>query len=186
MAPKKLRRYRMNWEGKSIQAAMILLGLSFFLRVAYYFGCVRIEKVGFWELLTWLILPMLVEGAMIVLLRILKWDAPGIYAILAAGIGMVLILQSIGYASILRVILSLLVYAGASVLVIGVAGGYLSKQIGVAGYFGTAALRFLIFEMVPFVFRFRILDFVKEVTGLVLLLAMGCLVNGFKELETKR
>ena len=65
MAHKKLKHYRMDMEGKAIHIAMSILGLSFFLRTVYYFACVRIETVGAWELLSWLILPMLLEAAFI-------------------------------------------------------------------------------------------------------------------------
>lgn len=186
MAQKKLKRYRIKWEGKSIHAAMMFLGLAFFLRAVYYFGCTPIETVGFWELLTWLILPMLLEGLMIVLLRILKWDAPGVYSILAAAMGFLLILQSFGSGSVLRIVLSILANVGCGVLIVGIAGGYLSKQIGVTAYLITALMRFICFELVPYVFGLEIVAFVKEATGLFVLLALVGLTNSFKEVTKKK
>ena len=186
MAQKKLKRYRINWEGKSIHAAMVFLGLSFFLRLVYYFGFVAIEEVGFWELLTWLILPMMLEASVIVLLRIMKLNSPGLYSILAAAMGLLLILQSIESESVVRVILSALANMGCAVLIVGVAGGYLSKQIGVTAYVITALVRFFAFEMGQYVFSFRIVGFVKEVTGLFVLLALVGLTNSFKEIPRKK
>lgn len=186
MAPKKLKRYRIKWEGKSIHAAIIFFGLSFFLRAVYYFGCVPIETVGFWEVLTWLILPMLVEGALIVLLRILKWDAPGVYSILAAAMGFLLILQSFGSGSVLRIILAVLANIGCGVLILSIAGGYLSKQIGVTAYLITALVRFFCFELVPFVFGLQVVGFIKDASGLFVLLALVGLANSFTELPKKK
>ena len=186
MAHKKLKRYRMDMEGKAIHIAMSILGLSFFLRTVYYFACVRIETVGAWELLSWLILPMLLEAAFIVLLRVLKLDAAGLYAMLAAGFGLVLIFQSFGYGSILRTVLGTLAYTGCSMLILGVAGGYLSKQIAVTGYLVTALVRLLCFELVPYVFRLRIVAFVKEVTGLLVLLGLMYLVKAFRDPQRKK
>lgn len=186
MAQKKRIRYSMDQKGKFIKAAMSLMGLSFFLRAVYYFGCVRIETVGFWELLSWLILPMLLEGAFIVLLRVLKWDAPQLYGLMAAGFGLVLIFQSFGYGSILRTVFSILAYLGCTVLALGVAQGYLSKQIAVMAYLVTALARLLIFELVPLVFHLRVVAFVKDATGLIVLLALMCLMNAFVEKTKKK
>lgn len=186
MAQKNMKRYRIKWEGKSIHAAMIFFGLAFFLRAVYYFGCVPIETVGFWEILTWLILPMLVEGLMIVLLRILKWDSPGVYAILAAVMSLLLILQSFGSGSILRIVLSVLANVSCGVLILGIAGGYLSKQIGVTAYLIAALTRFFAFELVPYVFKLRIVGFIKEASGLFVLLALIGLTNSFKEVVKKK
>lgn len=186
MAQKKRIRYRMDQTGRSIQAAMSLMGLSFFLRVVYYFGCVRIETVGFWELLSWLILPMLLEGAFIVLLRILKWDTPRLYALMAAVFGVVLIFQSFGYGSVLRTVFSILAYLACTVLALGVAEGYLSKQIAATAFLVTALARLLIFELVPYVFHLRIIAFIRDVSGLVVLLALMCLMNAFAEKTKKK
>lgn len=186
MAQKKLKRYRINWNGKSINAAMAFFGLSFFLRMVYFFGCVRIENVGFWEFFSWLILPALLEAAFIVLLRVLRWDTPKLYSLMSAGFGLILIFQSFGYGSVVRTVLAILVYLGCSVLVIGVAGGYLSKQIGEAAYLLAAAGRLLIFELVPYVFNLRVVALVKDLSGLFVLLALMCLVRSFKLPEPKK
>ncbi len=186
MAQKKLKRYHINWEGKSIRSAMIFLGLSFLLRAVYYFGCVRIETVGFWEILIWLIMPMLLESMFIVLLRVLKWDAPGTYALMAAAMGLFLILQNLGCGSMVRIILSVLTYVGCGVLIMGVAVGYLSKQICVTAYLMTALVRFFFFELGDFVFKLRVVSFIKESTGLFVLLAFVCLSNSFILKEKKK
>lgn len=180
MAQIKRKRYAINWEGKSVQWAMVLFGLSFLLRAVYYFGCVRIETLSFWEVLTWLILPMLLECLFIVQLRVLKLNAPGTYAIMAAAMGLMLMLQNLGCGSVVRIILSILGYAGCGVLIIGVAGGYLSKQICVACYLIMALVRFFGFELSGYVFRLRIIPFIKESTGLFVLLALVCLTNSFQ------
>ncbi|MBE6924006.1 MAG: hypothetical protein E7466_02035 [Ruminococcaceae bacterium] len=185
MAQLNFKRYRMDLDGKSLNVGLAALGLSFFLRALYYFGCVRIENVGFMELLLWMILPMLLEGALIVLLRVLRLDAPGLYAILAAAFGLVLMLQLIGYGSVLRLVLGILTYLSCGVLILGVAGGFLSKQIAVAAYLVTALVRFFCFEMVQFVFQLRVIAFVKEITGLLVVIGLMYLAAGFKRMQSK-
>ena len=185
MAQFNLKRYRMDMDGKTMNAGLATMGLSFFLRAVYYFGCVRIENVGFLELLLWMILPMLLEGALIVLLRIIRLDAPGIYAILAAAFGLVLMLQNLDTSNILRMILSILAYLCCGVLILGVAKGFLSKQIAVTAYLVTALVRFFAFEMVQFVLKLRIVDFIKEVTGLLVVIGLMYIAASFKRVQRK-
>ncbi len=186
MAQRKMKRYTLDMTGKSMGGALIMCGLSFFLRAVYYFGCVQIETIHFWELLTWMILPMLVEAAFIVMLRILRLNLPGVYAMMAAGVGLLMILQSFGYGLWLRTILAIIAYAGCGVLIIGVAGGYLSKQIAVAGYVLTALVRFFGFELGQQVFRLRLTAFIKDATGLFALIGLMYLAASFKEVDKKK
>lgn len=185
MAHRKMKRYAMDINGKSMNSALIMMGLSFFLRAVYYFACVQIETVGFFELLVWMILPMVLEGAFIVMLRVLKLNMPGVYALMAAAVGLLMVLQSFGYGSIVRTVLAIVAYVGCSVLIIGVAGGYLSKQIAVASYLVTALIRFLCFELFQMIFHLRVVAFIKDATGLFALLGLMYLAASFKNMEKK-
>ncbi len=185
MAHMDMKRYRMDMDSKGLHAGLALMGLSFFLRAVYFFGCVRIETVSFWELLIWMILPMLLEATFIVLLRIIRLDAPGIYAIAAAAFSVVLILQNLGGESLVRIILSILGHLACGVLILGVAGGFLSKQIAVVAYLVTALVRFFCFEMVQYVFRFRVIAFLREVTGLLVIVGLMYLAASFKQVQRR-
>lgn len=186
MAQLKRIRYKMDLSGKSMQGALIMLGLAFFLRMVYYFACVRIETVGAWELISWMILPLLLEGGLIVMIRVLRLNLPGIYAILGASMGLFLIFQSFSYGSLLRTILSILAYLGCSVLIIGVAGGFLSKQIAVAAYLTTALVRFFGFEMFQMLFRLKVTTLIKDLTGLFVLAGLMYLARAFEAVEPKK
>ena len=181
-----MKRYKMDLSGKGMQGALVMLGLSFFLRMVYYFACVRIETVGFWELLTWMILPMIVEAGFIVMIRILRMNLPGIYAIMAAALGLFMIFQSFGYGSLVRTIFAIVAYLGCSVLIIGVAGGMLSKQIAVAAYLITALVRFFGFEMFQMIFRLKVTTLIKDLTGLFALLGLMYLAKSFETVEKKK
>lgn len=180
-----MKRYKMDLSGKGMQGALVAMGLSFFLRMVYYFACVRIETVGVWELLSWMILPILLEGGFIVMIRILRLNLPGIYALMAAAMGLLMIFQSFGYGSLLRTILSIVAYLGCSVLIIGVAGGFLSKQIAVAAYLATALVRFFGFELFQMLFRFRVTALIKDLTGLLALIGLMYLAKSFESVEKK-
>lgn len=185
MAQFNLKRYRMDMDGKAMNTGLAAIGSSFFLRAVYYFGCVRIENIGFLELLLWMILPMLLEGALIVLLRVIRLDAPGIYAILAAAFGLVLMLQNLDASDLVRMILSILAYLCCGVLILGVAKGFLSKQIAVTAYLVTALVRFFGFEMVQFVMKLRVIAYIKEITGLLVVIGLMNIAASFKRVQRK-
>ena len=108
MAKIKMHKYHMDPEGKYHVGTAALMGASFFLRAAYYFGFTRPESAGGWTLLVFLILPMLLEAAFMVMLRGVKLDLPGIYGIMGAAYCMLLILQSFQLGSVVRIILAII------------------------------------------------------------------------------
>ena len=118
-------RYDMHFNGTWANICMGSIGISFFLRALYYFGIVNLQDIGGGEVFLCLILPLLVFSVFIALFRIIKWNAPGIYAIVGCVICLLLMMWNFSTGDILRIILSVLVYFLGSVLLLATAGGYL-------------------------------------------------------------
>jgi len=125
---KQYIRYEMNFIGKWANICMGSIGISFFLRVLYYFGFVNLQDIGGGEIFLHLILPLLVFSVFIVLFRVIKWNAPGIYAIVGCVICLMLMIWNFSSGDFLRVFLSVLMYLAASVLLLATAGGYLPNK----------------------------------------------------------
>ena len=70
-----LNRFRVDTDAWSATAAAVLAGVFFFLRAVWYFGFVNLRDCGTWELIGRMILPMVLTGALMILLRgvKLKW-----------------------------------------------------------------------------------------------------------------
>lgn len=180
MAKIKIHKYRMDADGKFHMATTSLMGLSFFLRAAYYFGFTRPENAGFFELLMVLILPMLMEIGFMVMIRGLKLNLPGIYGIMGAVLCALLLMQSFIVGGILRIILAIIGYLACGAALVGVGWGLLSKSLGVTVLAVTFAVRLLAFDL-RYLFSLRLVAFMRETAGLCVILALAFFCAGLYE-----
>lgn len=180
MAKIKIHKYQMDPDGKFHLATTALMGLSFFLRAAYYFGFTRPENAGGFELLMLLILPMLLEIGFMVMIRGLKLNLPGIYGIMGATFCAILLIQSFCVGGVLRIILAILAYMICGAALVGVGWGLLSKSLGVTVLGLTFAIRLLAFDL-KYLLGLRLVVFMREVAGLCAILALAFLCAGFFE-----
>lgn len=185
MVRKKTHHYRMDFEGRRHFATAALMGCAFFLRAVYYFGFTRPETVGAWNLIIFLILPMLLEAAFMVLMRGVRYNAPGVYGIMGAAYCLLLLLQGFQSGTVVRIILSIIAYLACGVAVIAVTGGLLSRGVAVTALFLTLAVRFLFFDLSGYVFSFRVIAFIQEAAALCGILGLGMLCLGLKEKSSK-
>lgn len=184
MAKIKLHKYHMDPEGKYHVGAAALMGASFFLRAAYYFGFTRPEDAGVWNLLVFLILPMLLEAGFMVMLRGLKLDLPGVYGIMGAVYCVLMILQSFQLGGILRIILAIVGFVICGGALVGVGWGALSKSLGVTALLVTFGVRLLAFDL-SYLLRLRLVAFIREAAGLCAILALAFLCAGYVERKRK-
>jgi len=129
---KQYVRYGMDFTCKWSGLCIILMGLSFFLRIVYYFGLVNLEDIGGGEVFGCLILPLIVCGTFIILFRALKWNAPGIYAILGAFLCILLLIWNFSSGDGLRIILSVPAYIASAIILLATAGGYIPTKLPAA------------------------------------------------------
>ena len=92
---KQYLRYQIDFNGKWAQPAALLMGLAFFLRLVYYLCLVSLHDCGFGEILFSMLLPLLLTCGYIVLLRVVKLNAPGIYGMIGAALCLLLWLLSL-------------------------------------------------------------------------------------------
>lgn len=184
MAKIKLHKYHMDPEGKYHVGAGALMGAAFFLRSAYYFGFTRPEDAGLWSLLVFLILPMLLEAALMVMVRGMKLDLPGVYGIMGAAYCALLILQSFQLGGVLRIVLAVFGFAICGGALVGVAWGVLSKSLGVTALLVTFGVRLLAFDL-GLLLRLRLVAFMREAAGLCGILALAFLCAGLTEKSRK-
>ncbi len=176
----QIKRYRMDFDGKGVSAAGIFFGIAFLFRMVYYFGFARFFDAGVGEVLFWLILPGLLELGAIVLLRGLRFNAPGVYGILGALECLLLIVMCFGYGSILRTILGVLAYLVCGGLIFACSAGWLSKEIASFFLILISAIRILAFELPCLIRNFRSPEILCSLAGMCVLLGLTSLTFGFK------
>ena len=96
MEMKRYRRFRMDFGGFWLNAHCILCGFAFFLRIAYYFMFVNPTLCSSSEVIFSMILPLLLCGASMVVLKYFKLNAPGTEAIIGALMCICLLIGTLG------------------------------------------------------------------------------------------
>lgn len=186
MKRKLTYKYHMDFNGKPHQAAAAFMGGAFFLRIAYHFGFTRPEEAGFVNLLLYLILPLLLEGAFMVMLRGLRVNLPGTYTIMGAAYCVILLLQSFQSGSLLRIVLSVVAYLACAAVLVGTGWGLLSKSLTTGIILVTLAVRLLVFDLSGYVFALRVIPFIREAAALCGIASLACLSGGLKDKKRKK
>lgn len=177
----RIKRYHMDFEGKGLATASVLMGFAFFLRVVYYFGFTSTETVGISELVLFLILPLVLEAGLIALLRGVRLNMSLVYGILGAVYCAVLIAQSLQYGSILRMVLGIIAYVLCGGLLVVVSLGLLSKGIAVMMCVITAVVRLAVFDLKPYLLELNLVAFLPEAAAICVIFALGYMAMGLKE-----
>ena len=168
MAMKQYRRYRMDFSGYLLHIYCILCGLSLFLRVAYYFMLVNPKLCGTTEVLLSMILPLLLCGAAMVVLKYFKFNAPGVMGIIGALMCICLMIGTFFSGNTLRIVLAIVLYVGSAALLIGTVGGYVpTRQFSVILFCIILALRIFVFRP-----AFSVLGWVLELSDLAMLVSL--------------
>lgn len=157
------------------------MGLSVFLRMLCYFGLTNLGDLGFGSVLFVVILPLLLSVGQIVVLRLLRWDAPGIHAILAAVLCLLLLIGTFFTGSVLRILLGVLWYGLSAAVILACAGGYLPGRLPAAGMLWIAALvRLLAFDLGSL----SLTGWIGEASVLLAICAYACLILAMEPMKS--
>ena len=143
---KQYLRYRMDFESKWLRWSAACVGAAMFLRAFYYLGLQYLTAPGslFWSL--WL--PLGLGLVYTVLLRGIRLNAPGVYAILGALICIYLLIGVFGTGNVLRIILAVVAYGISGAALILCTGGYLPGRLPAAVCFAVVlAVRIFFFDL---------------------------------------
>lgn len=158
---------RVAAKGRWGSTAAAGMGLSFFLRMVYYFGLTNLRDVGAFELIFRVVLPLAVSVVFILMLKIPKQNSPIAAGVLAAAYAVNYFFAA--QMSFAGVVSALLVLA-AAVLLLGAALGYVPERKWVV-WAGAAALawRFLFVDLFGYVLpltEWKIIAYIPECSNL--------------------
>ncbi len=178
---KQYRRYQMNFAGEWLRRSAMCMGMSVFLLAVYYLGFFNLQDFSFGKLFVGFWFPLSLGVVYVVLLRGIKWNAPGVYAILCAAFCLVYILASFQSGNALRILLAIPGYVlGAGIYLI-VVGGYFPAWLPASLFFGGAILiRVLFFDH-----GLSLVDWLKEGAILLSMAAFLFLPLGLKQVKKK-
>lgn len=168
MKMKQYHRYRMDFGGKWLHAYCLLCGLSFFLRVAYYFMLINPAECPTSEVIFCMILPLLLTAASMVVLKYFKLNAPGIMGIIGTLMCLSLLVGTFFGGSVIRILLAFVLYLGAGALLFLTVLGFVpTHQFAVLAFFLILLIRVLFFRP-----GFSISGWVLEASELTMLVSL--------------
>lgn len=176
-------RFQVDFSSKWTSAFGVLMGLSFFLRIVYYFALVSFRDVGIIELLTSALVGIFLCGATVVLLNVLHRNAPGLYGIIGALQCLLVFIVTCTAGGALRIILALIWYALAAVILLLTVSGRLPGKLLAALMFAIPAfIRFFVFDLG----HLGIISWVLELAVLSTLAALSCFAMGLKATQSRK
>lgn len=177
MQLKKYARYQVDFSSKWTTSFGVLMGLSFFLRIVYYFGLKSLRDVGFIELLTSALVGIILCGGTVVMLNVLRRNAPGLYGIIGAVQCLLVFVVTCTTGNWGRIILALVWYTLTAVILLITVSGKLPGRLLAALMFALCVVvRLLFFDLG----HLGIISWVKELAVLSSLSAVACFVMGLK------
>ena len=177
MRLKKYTQYHVNFDSKYVNACGALMGLSFFLRIVYYFGLMSLKDVSIAEFLTSGILGILLCGAFVICLICLRLNAPGLFGLMGAGQCLMLMIASFTTGSAARIVLAILWYAlCAAVFIITISGHLPGRLLSALMFWLAGFVRIFFFDLG----RIGIFRWVQELAVLSAVVALGCFIMGLK------
>lgn len=126
---KQYFQYRIQFDAKWSTAAGIFAGISFFLRAVYYFAIADLSAVSVPGIIFKCIIPLLIACGYLILLKCLRYNAPGLFGILGCLMCMVIIVGNFTSGDILRVLVSIIWYFVVGALFLGTTSGFLPDKV---------------------------------------------------------
>lgn len=178
---KRYNRYQIDLTGKWANASLVCMGTSVFLLMLRYFGLTNLADLGFGSVLFLVVLPLMLGIGQLVILRLLRWDAPGIHAILAAVLCLLLMVGTFFTGSPLRILLGILWYGLSAVTILACAGGYLPGRLPAALMLWIAGfVRLAAFDLGAL----RLTGWIGELSVLLALSAYACLIMAMQPVKS--
>ncbi len=166
-------RQHIVFNNKWMSASAVLAGVAFFFVIVNYLGIKNLLDVGFGEILFCFIMPMLLLGGYIVLLRVTHSNVTPVYGILGTLFCLYMLIQSFSYGNVFHIIVAVIWYLFAGVVCFGTTFGYIaSNTVFLIACFVPIGFR-LLFIDIKLLLSGAIFSLIPEVTSLCGLATFG-------------
>ena len=176
--------FEWNTDGRLARLSGVLMGIAIFAQALDYLGLRQPGSVIFYRLLVMLILPLVLETAWCVCLRLIRLKRAEVYGIFGAACCLLLLLQSFFYDSVLLTVLFcvLLVLSGAAMVLISW-GFFPRRFLGGLLLFLVAAIRIFTVMISRFVGGHDWMGLLNDLPSICVLLALSCYFGSLKPTE---
>ena len=132
---------------KWLSASAVLSGIAFFFVIVNYLGLKNLLDVNIGEIIFCFIMPMLLLGGYIVLLRVMHSNVTPVYGLLGVLFCLYMLIRSFSYGNVLHIVVAVIWYLLSGIIFFGTTFGYISTKAPL-----------LIACFVPLVFRIIFVD----------------------------
>ena len=179
---KQYDRYGMNFKDKWVDNCASVMGVSLFLRVVYFFGLTDFAACSAMQIVVDLILTIGLSVAFLVMLVGLRYNAPGLYAMMGGGLLLFLMITTFSTGDALRIIFAIPAYGLAAVALVGTVAGYLpGKLLAVCTLVLPLTVRFLAYDLG----QLSLFTWVLEISRLLIIVSMLCFVTALRPLKNR-
>lgn len=184
---KTVVRYRMDFSKKWLTASAFFAGLSFFLCVVYYYVLGNIESVQGGQFVLQVLMPMILLGVYILLVKLIKLDIPLVYAGIMLLLCLYICLARIGgepgWLNAVEVIVYILCCAAMMASMLGYIPG---KWYIAAAFFLMAVARFFFRGYMHYFSPLDLPAAMPESWTLSGILSLCCLCGGLKRMPVRK
>lgn len=179
---KQYQQNKMDFESKWTGVSAGFMAASIFLLAVYYLGFCNFNDIIFLEELLNFWCPMILGFAYLALMKILRINAPGIYALMGTAFCVMLICSLFAAGGVARIILGIFLYILCGGVLLLSAGGYTPGTAPASACFALAAFIRLMFALFG---TDSIPELVSELASLCIILSMTFLPLGMKKVKKK-
>lgn len=181
---KKIARYQIESESSWITLSALLMGVAFFIQAMFYLAFGNYKDLSGFHNAMFLIIPMGLEFVWFVLLKGIRLNHCGVYAILSVLVCVLLAVQNFMAGSVAQMILGAISYLLVSGLVLMVIGGYFPyKLFAVAAFGAIAVFRFVVFDVSRFITPGEWQGLITEIPALCMILSVMLFFCGITRKE---
>ncbi len=180
-------RYHVDFRSNWVATAALFAGVGFFLLCVYYFGFTNLLDCNIGQILFYMLLPMAVLAAVVVILRVMQYDSMQTLCLLGSIYSILMVIRSFSYGSVVNMIIAVVWYLLTASVCIALLTGFLSDKRYMAGAFlFPVVIRFFIVDIAQYLLTLSLIEFVQEAAALCGLIAFGFVALCFQPIPTKR
>lgn len=177
---KRLVRYKLNFDSKWLTFSGVMMGIAFFLQALDFFALRQMQSAPIWQLLLYLIAPMVLEICWCVPLRSETWSRAEAHGVFAALICLVLLGQTVLSGGAMAIALSAVFFLLSGTAAVLITFGFIPhRALGLLVFAATAVMRVLVFAIPQYVVG-GCMSLVQEVPPVCMILALMLLFGGIR------
>ena len=178
---KRLVRYQLNFHSKWLTLSGVMMGFAFFLQALDYFAMGRFFEADVWDLILFLVIPMLLEALWSASLRTERWNSAAPHGIFAVLICLILLAQVILSGGVFQIIIASIFFLLASATAVLITWGFIAhRALGILVFSAVVAMQVLVFVLPGYGADPGYVSLIRLIPSVCVTLSMTFLFGGIR------